>query len=102
MASHQIRLSAIRGVALDSDGPAALITLLNRPAEPIMFRRGAAERLAHPSAGPAGRAAILAVLPTAQNDLALTIASHLVLTEEGAAELVTLVAKGQAPPAQRR
>ena len=102
MASHQIRLSAIRGVALDSDGLATLITLLNRPAEPIMFRRGAAERLAHPSAGPAGRAAILAVLPIAQNDLALTIASRLVLTEEGAAELVTLVAKGQAPAALLR
>jgi putative heme-binding domain-containing protein len=102
MASHQIRLSAIRGVALDSDGLATLITLLNRHAEPIMFRRAAAERLAHPSAGPAGRAAILAVLPTAQNDLALTIASHLVLTEEGTAALIALVAQGKAPPALLR
>ena len=102
MTSHLARLSAIRGVALDSEGIATLITLLNRHAEPIMFRRGAAERLAHPSAGPAGRAAILAVLPTAQNDLALTIASHLVLTEEGTAALIALVAQGKAPPALLR
>ncbi|MBC7369819.1 MAG: c-type cytochrome, partial [Undibacterium sp.] len=94
--ANSTRTSALRAVAVDAEGVTALITVLNRPTEPIALRRAAAEQLAF-TASPAARAALLAALPNAQNDLALSLALSLAKSDEGAAALIDFITAGKAP-----
>jgi len=114
------RTAALRAVDVDAEGVAALIIVLNRAADPVALRRAAAEQLALASAqaavvlapsglqlstsdfqlhGPAtvAVAALLAALPTAQNDLALALALGLAKSDAGADSLLGSVTAGTAP-----
>ena len=96
------RTSALRALTVDAESVPALITVLNRPTDPVALRRAAADQLALPAAGSAGRSALAAALPTAQNDLALGLAMALTRTDEGAAALIDTVTAGRAPAALLR
>ena len=96
------RTAALRALTVDDASVPALITVLNRPTDGVALRRAAADQLALPAAGAAGRAALVAALPTAQNDLALGLAMALTRTDEGAAALIDNVTAGRAPAALLR
>ena len=96
------RTSALRALTVDAESVPALITVLNRPTDSVALRRAAADQLALPAAGSAGRSALAAALPTAQNDLALGLAMALTRTDEGAAALIDTVTAGRAPAALLR
>ena len=96
------RTAALRALTVDDVSVPALITVLNRPTDGVALRRAAADQLALPAAGAAGRAALVAALPTAQNDLALGLAMSLTRTDEGAAALIDTVTAGRAPAALLR
>jgi putative heme-binding domain-containing protein len=97
-----LRTSALRALTVDAESVPALITVLGRPTDPVALRRAAADQLALPAAGAPGRAALVAALPTAQNDFALGLAMALTRTDEGAAALIDTVTAGRAPAALLR
>ncbi len=96
-ANGTVRIAAVRVVTLDSESVADLATLLGRTTESVGLRRPAAERLGLPAAGPAGLAALLSALPTAQSDFALSLALSLVKSDAGADALVEAVTAGKTP-----
>ncbi len=94
--ANSTRTSALRAVAVDAEGVTALTTVLNRPTDPIALRRAAAEQLAL-APTPVARAALINALPTAQNDLALSVALSLAKSDEGATALIAFITAGKAP-----
>ncbi len=100
--ASSLRTSALRALTVDDAAVPALITVLSRPTDGVALRRAAADQLALPAAGSAGRTALVAALPTAQNDLALGLAMALTRTDEGAAALIDTVTAGRAPAALLR
>ena len=96
------RTAALRALTVDDDAVPALITVLNRSADAVALRRAAADQLALPAAGDAGRAALVAALTTAQNDLALGLAVGLARTDTGATALIDTITAGRAPAALLR
>jgi putative heme-binding domain-containing protein len=101
-AAGTTRTSALRALTVDDAAVPALVTVLGRATDPVALRRAAADQLALPAAGAAGRAALVAALPTAQNDLALGLAVGLARTDAGAAALIDTVTAGRAPAALLR
>jgi putative heme-binding domain-containing protein len=94
--ANSTRTSALRAFAVDDEGVTALVTVLNRPTDPITLRRAAAEQLALTSS-PAARAALVSAIPTAPNDLALSLALSLAKSDAGATALIDAVTASKAP-----
>jgi len=84
------RTAALRALTVDDATVPALITVLNRSTDGVGLRRAAADQLALPAAGAAGRAALVAAVPTAQNGLAVGLAR----TDAGAATVIDSVTAG--------
>jgi putative heme-binding domain-containing protein len=94
--ANSTRTSALRAVAVDDEGVTALVTVLNRATDPIALRRAAAEQLALTSS-PAAREALVSAIPTAPNDLALSLALSLAKSDAGATALIDAVTASKAP-----
>ncbi|MFO1450247.1 MAG: c-type cytochrome [Opitutaceae bacterium] len=95
---YGLRFAAIR--ALPADAPAGVValgTVLGRATDSLQLRKQAAVQLGTKPGEAAARAALLAGLPGAPADLALTIATALARSEAGARDLVAAVAAGRAP-----
>jgi putative heme-binding domain-containing protein len=94
--ANSTRTSALRAVAVDDEGVTALVTVLNRATDPIALRRAAAEQLAL-ATSPAARSALVSAIPTAPNDLALSLALSLAKSDAGATALIDAVTASKAP-----
>jgi putative membrane-bound dehydrogenase-like protein len=90
------RAVALNGIASD---PRAIDVAVRALADPsyMYLRKTAAQLLGKPAVGATGRRALAQTLPGAPTELAIVVATALAQTDDGAQDLLELVAREQAP-----